>query len=159
MEDYLNRLHLRNEENTDRVDYNCGGYAFETYSWYSPGDFSEDEDSVSGFLLNIMDSDLYYEVDIPELLFDFCIEGILKTFPTYKRISEEEARCLPLSTKIIAFRTYFEDFGDYDYHFKVRKNGVWSHKRGSSKIKECTLEKWSYIDCSYDSPTAYFIER
>ena len=159
MEDYLNRLHLRNKQNTHIVDYNCGGYAFETYSWYGPGDFSEEDDAVNDFIINIMDSDISDEEDINELLFDFCVNEILKTFPTYRRISEEEAQQLPIFTKIIAFRIFFNDFFDYDYHFKIRKNGIWSHKRGSSKVKQCTLEKWSYIDCSYNSPTAYFVER
>ena len=35
-EDYLNRNNYRNSENTDKCDYNCGGFALNTFNWYKP---------------------------------------------------------------------------------------------------------------------------
>lgn len=35
-EDYRNAARKRNSVNTDIFDYNCGGYALETYSWLIP---------------------------------------------------------------------------------------------------------------------------
>ena len=36
--DPKNSNHLRNINNTDKFDYNCGGYALGTFSWYTPFD-------------------------------------------------------------------------------------------------------------------------
>ena len=36
--DYLNRQKTRNINNTCTSDYNCGGYALRTFSWYLPYD-------------------------------------------------------------------------------------------------------------------------
>ena len=34
--DYLNKEHKRNLANTKISQYNCGGFALGTYSWYRP---------------------------------------------------------------------------------------------------------------------------
>ena len=40
-EDYFNEKQTRNEENTEKKDYNCGGYALKTFSWYLPYEYDE----------------------------------------------------------------------------------------------------------------------
>ena len=35
-EDFFNRNHTRNEGNTHYADYNCGGWALKTFSWFVP---------------------------------------------------------------------------------------------------------------------------
>ena len=167
MKDYLNRLHLRNEENTDRIDYNCGGYALGTYSWYVPGNENDYEDTVEEFISDYVT----YNRDIiinnfkifEEDLFNFCIDQILYNFSNLKRVSIKEVEEMPENIEIIAFRTSIDedtidyDTIDYDFHFKLRKNGNWTHKRGDGEISPCSLKDWSYEFINYNSPTAYFI--
>ena len=40
-EDFFNERQTRNEENTEKKDYNCGGYALRTFSWYLPYEYDE----------------------------------------------------------------------------------------------------------------------
>lgn len=40
-EDTLNLQRRRNYRNTEKYEYNCGGYALENYAWYLP--YSEDQ--------------------------------------------------------------------------------------------------------------------
>ena len=44
--DPFNTLGLRNVSNTVKRYYNCGGYAFGTFSWYWPGRTEEEHDEI-----------------------------------------------------------------------------------------------------------------
>lgn len=168
MEDYFNHLKLRNINNTALMNYNCGGYAFETYSWYNPGNTTEYEYILDDYIFQLIEETDDLDI-IESLLFSFCVKNILKDFPDYKRISYDEYLKLPKEEKVIAFRTFIdiynldkfdEDF-DYDFHFKVRNNGIWTHKLGMTAIKQCDLFDW-YVPSAnkcYDSETAFFIKR
>ena len=41
--DFFNENQTRNEQNTNQSEYNCGGYALKTFSWYTPYEFDEEE--------------------------------------------------------------------------------------------------------------------
>lgn len=116
--DPYNKKGKRNESNTSQYDYNCGGYAFKTFSWlhpsksYNTNNYGECHNS-------------YQRAKVREV----CIAHLLRTVPrirVIKRndpIAEDEYR--------VAFR-----LADFDFHFlREEKDGTWMHKAGSSEIK------------------------
>lgn len=123
-------MNLREAKRTwslDRWDYNCGGYALETYDWYMPYDnegeswcFLEDYIEEAGF----------------DAANDMCIEHILADFPELRIVREQAVRDKLVDFnkyQIIAFR--LETDGTNDFHFmKLGKNGSWYEKRGASGI-------------------------
>ena len=114
-DDPFNILGLRNIDNTNRCDYNCGGYALETFSWYCP---------FKGYS-NI---DLRTERDYKKIE-RIAVKQMLKEIPGLKRISDKAIRNYNFDIEkysVIAFR-----FSDSDFHFyKLGKNFCWYEKRG-----------------------------
>lgn len=95
----LNRS--RNINNTDKFDYNCGGYALGTFSWYTPFD--------EPTYINLRTSDDYDEIE------ETAVENILCDFPDLSLISSIDVRNKDIdykTTEIIAFR-----FSRNDFHF------------------------------------------
>ena len=82
-DDPFNIAKERNTKNTDREEYNCGGYALGCYSWYCPFDYQ-----VTDFEKNV--------------------NQILKDFPNVRRI--ENSQDLLPDEYMIAFRLSQDDF-------------------------------------------------
>lgn len=109
-------LEGRNSRNTELSQYNCGGYALNTYNWFCPYG-SYDGDTLHGRRSK---------------------ETTLKNFTRYILLTfEERIRIISKveeKTKdeyVIAFRIGYSDF-----HFMKRgDNGVWYHKPGSNTIR------------------------
>jgi hypothetical protein len=103
--DYLNIKKKRNADNTDTEDYNCGGYAFETYSWYSPynTDFDERCDEVRDFLRNggsVEDAfEVFLQVDTESMLEDF--EGRLRVVESERAIIKDDEVLIAYRLRII----------------------------------------------------------
>lgn len=142
--DGFNINHSRNITNTDKLAYNCGGYALGTYSWYNP---------VPEEYYNID-----YEIDSIEFtnyLYD-CVDALLYDF-THRHIRVCDFHTtLNDNEYLFAFRVST----DGDFHFIKRgRNNVWYHKRGQlSIIERMTVEElFSASWCNrYDSPTIFF---
>lgn len=106
--------------NMDRHDYNCGGYALETFDWYLP-----------------------YASYRPEHGYATTNEGVLKyaryicESVTGVRIIKNESE-LNEDEYLVAFRTCKRDF-----HFMKRDSqGNWRHKRGHSyRIERITKKE------------------
>lgn len=118
----------------DRRDYNCGGYALETFDWVYP--------YVEGLrrrwkhgtdLRSVMRYARYLTETIP---------GV--------RIIEQE-REMKDNEYLVAFRT-----SNYDFHFCKRDDsGNWRHKRGRCEILFRILKSQVFSpswDGGYDSP-------
>ena len=136
--DFFNREHKRNRFNTDRWDYNCGGYALGIYVWYQ---FENYLDTV-------------WEVGVEEMT-RLCVDAILRDFPTLRVIND--LRELQKNERAIAFRICEKDF-----HFIMRhKNGHWSHKPGRTFIRSITKAEvfnpkgWE-LSRVYDGPLVLF---
>ena len=135
--DPMNLLKNRNIHNTCKTNYNCGGYALGTFSWYCP--HSEKQHG-------------YYDTYSEESLFEQVmghVKIMLAEFPTLRIIyALEEAS---ENEEVIAFR-----LSNYDFHFMVRKaNKRWYHKRGSCPFIYSITEEEVFSDCwmpDYDSP-------
>lgn len=117
--DPKNLNHSRNINNTDKFDYNCGGYALGTFSWYTP--FNEPT------YIDLETPDDYDEIE------EIAVENILHDFPDLSLVSPINVRNKDINyktTEIIAFR-----FSEDDFHFwKLGKNSTWYDKMGGSTI-------------------------
>lgn len=132
--DFFNLEHKRNRFNTDRWDYNCGGYALGIYVWYQFEHY-----------LAIM-----RKVGV-EKMTRLCVDALLRDFPTLRVIND--LRELQKNERAIAFRICENDF-----HFMMRhKNGHWSHKPGRTSIRSIAKaevfnpEGWE-LSRTYDGP-------
>ena len=76
VEDFFNWRGLRNEDNTDRWDYNCAGFALGTFSWYEP-EFFNDEGC---YLCDDLAEEGFSIGDIQSTLCNGCVDSILKDF-------------------------------------------------------------------------------
>ena len=123
--DDFNLDHKRNARNTDARDYNCMGYALDTYSWLIA--YMEDGET-DPFNVGV------YKEEQEEILMS-CTKYLLNNFSLVP-ITREQAYNARGKKQIIAFR-----IGKYDFHFMVRrKNGSWYHKMGSYDIQRINKE-------------------
>ena len=144
--DDFNLDHERNIRNTPIYDYNCMGYALDTYSW------------LFAYLKDGETDPFNYGVDKSEQeeVLKSCAEYLLDNFPLVP-ITREEAYNARGKKEVVAFR-----IAEYDFHFMVRrKNGSWYHKMGSTSI--CRINKevvfadvWKSNHDIYDSEILFF---
>ena len=149
----MNSSHQRKENNTEIHDYNCGGYAFETYNWVELFDGADTvEDVVEAIGEDCQDKFLYNEIMMameecdysnPYLL-EYFIYQILNAFPDIRLINNFEE--LEPDEYGIAFRTCEDDF-----HFCKYKDGVFSHKPGSWAVEEIEEEEDAWEDRYYSN--------
>lgn len=136
--DFLNQNNTRNIRNTYKGDYNCGGYALKTFSWYMPQHTSLYSNKVS--------------------IFAEMVESILEDFPNLRRIQNPNQ--VSPKTEIIAFRI---NYRGRDFHFLRRAaNGHWFHKRGSVNYISTITKKEVFSDCwcdCYYGKIAWFVEK
>ena len=126
MEDYIlwhNDLNKNNKhtfENTRREDYNCGGYALGTFTWYRPTDtFSFDFGSI----------DLANKKNGIEKATQKCVDFMLKEFGNALRVIQS-IEDLEENEYAIAFRISGTAWNDFHY-IKRAKNGCWYQKQGA----------------------------
>ena len=136
-QDPMNLLKNRNIRNTCKSDYNCGGYALGTFSWYCPHN-----EKYRGCYDTYSEESLFEQVmgHVKIMLTEF---PALRIIHALSEATEEE--------EIIAFR-----LSDCDFHFMVRKaNKRWYHKQGSCSFIYSIAEEEIFSDCwmpDYDSP-------
>ena len=145
--DDFNLNHKRNIHNTCTYDYNCMGYALDTYSWLIA--YMEDGET-DPFNVGV-------DKEEQEEILMSCAKYLLNNF-SLTPITREEAYNTHDKKEIVAFR-----IAEYDFHFMVRrKNGSWYHKMGSQDIHRIDKDKvfanvWRN-DCGdvYDSEILFF---
>ena len=144
--DDFNLDHKRNVHNTPVRDYNCMGYALDTYSW------------LYAYLKDGETDAFNYGVgkEEQEEVLMSCAKYLLDNFPL-AFITREEAYNTRGKKEIVAFR-----IAKYDFHFMVRrKNGSWYHKMGSTSICRINKEEvfapvWKNNYDIYDSEILFF---
>lgn len=176
MSDFLNKKMGRTEYNTDVYSYNCGGYALSTYTWYLPyrewdGDWSH-ADRINDLLCEgASESDIYDTIlDHDRAVFEEQFADRNITF-----VDEDDIPYIGNDVDLIAYRFYYTADNEYvdcandevyydidtDFHFRVRRKGVWYEKRGMTEIRKCEYDDYwpDYWQCGnlcYDSPILYF---
>lgn len=152
-DDGLNLERRRNLNNTPRGNFNCGGYALGTFSWYMPAT-NEDFD----FCFDPTE-------DVVERT-ECCVRHILEDFTgSIRRISGVD-ECAD-DEYVIAFRlegnpaTWQDDF-----HFMRRdSSGVWRQKLGGRPRIETVRKEivfssaWEALWLSYEGPIVLFAKK
>ena len=132
--DKYNLEKKRNKDNTSRWDYNCGGYALGTYSWYCPAKEETDDDYdciVYG------DCEEFFDEEEREHITNICINAMLEDFKDSLRVIND-IKELKENEYAIAFRVSGECD---DFHYCKRdKRGHWTHKMGSRNIEKIKKE-------------------
>ena len=169
-------------ERNDKPDFwdkhhqecNCGSYALNLTTWYVPYlmedevDECEEEDACCYGCVDrderIVDAIERGETreDVLEETIQWDWEFILKSCPWL--VPTDLAAVAPEDT-IIAYRLYMaedelwtprEIVDDMDFHFRVRRGGIWYEKCGSNEIKEIgdidITEPWECGSLVYDGP-------
>lgn len=143
--DLFNANRQRNARNTNRFDYNCGGYALGIFAWYLPS-YSSD---VWGCWEDWDDEEMQ---DITEE----AIEVMLHDFTDLRLITAlNEVRH---DEYAIAFRIS----SDGDFHYiKQERSRMWTHKCGAGIIR--TMTRWevfnTHWDDRYDGPIVLFAKK
>ena len=138
---------------------NCGSYALRLKEWYDPEDYFEKKLGFINVWIENQSTAGYSDEEISDMYSEILVEGMLEEFEGELRIcdgtppkSDEE--------ELIAFSTWCysdleREYADYDFHFKVYRDGKWSEKRGNTKVRNCTKEDWGM----YISPPVYMYHK
>lgn len=151
-DDYCNDNRLRNYETVDYSQYNCGGFALNTFNWFLPkynainlDEYKNITEITAKSMTNIFRGDLRIIYSLNEILNDEY--AIMFRF-------EYENNPLKVSSKLCHGCNCIEigcsdcraldgeDIDWYlgDFHFIREFNGQWLHKPGSSTIREISID-------------------
>lgn len=164
--DFFNSKGLRNADNTDDYDYNCAGYALDTFSWYSVYEEGRDCDEEAEEIEKLLD--IYTIDEIYDLKLQEYTEKMLNDFPNLRVLKDPTE--VKENERLIYFRIfisdkYLEDYDEIstDFHFCWfdKETNHWKEKAGSSEIRNCDYniknDLWPLAgdDIFYDSRTVY----
>lgn len=151
--DWRNEQEERNQNNTETWAYNCGGYALGIYSWYRPYDVG-----VADEIANALELDENID-DIIHDLFISTRDHILVEFPNLRLIKKED---IDKYDSVIAYRVGISQYStydhvDWDFHFRLYKDGKWTEKAGGLPISECEFDPLEEIqwECEDDDELVY----
>lgn len=161
--DLYNTRHKRNADNYNRMSYNCGGYAFDTYVWLVPYDYCEDlevEDVILELGLSNCNSNIYNNWDS----FDYTNEYVIRLMVKRILYNFKDVRIIKDLSELhtneygIIMRTAAEDFHFVKYD---NKTNTFSHKLGCCKpeqlsIKDVFCDVW---EDEYNSDMIIFAKK
>ena len=156
-EDEYNVNGKRNRKNTERNQYNCGGYALETFSWVLPCDTEEECEELYDFDMWEYD---YDEDDFNESA-ERGAEWMLANVPNLRRVDSPDAE-LEENEWLIGFKVGAGS-GDGDFHYiKRTPSGRYYHKPGANRVrrmskKEALSDNW--CDGKYTSRTIWLARK
>ena len=130
--------------------FNCMGYAFGVELMMNP--------ATTLYVLEWMDemynifntNSLEVPDEISDWVADDCEDCLCDCYPGLELIKNPES--VPEDKELISFKFAVNSLtnpSDYNFHFKVRRNGTWSEKLGDEEIRECELlpdESWDSRD-------------
>lgn len=143
----------------DPAECNCGSYALNIVDWYYPyEDRVARDDWIESMLNNGFTMDEAREEVLAEDVYNMETQ-----FGDYL-VPIDSPDDIPNEVEVIAYRVslLYDVLNDpyYDFHFKVRRDGYWSEKRGMSEVRSCALqadEIWDNGDYfQYSSTIQYF---
>lgn len=117
--DPFNKRGSRNVRNTDKADYNCGGYALGTFSWYLPSRTRKEYSDIMG----------HADIGDMDAALTLASEAIVNELPGWSIVPFAlvmERKYSPKDYEVVALR-----FCYYDFHFwKLGRNWNWYDKMG-----------------------------
>lgn len=146
--DLFNLNRNRNEKNTSQWDYNCGGYALGTFSWYLPNDERHRK--------KFWGSSKHHTYRRMRIITRSCVKWMLKDFNDLRLINKLSE--VQYDEYAIAFRVS----SDGDFHY-IKQNSLcsWTHKCGASNIR--TITQWEVFNTNwnnrYNGPIILFAKK
>lgn len=148
----------------DQRHSNCGSYALNIQEWVYPDDEESLEDR-EDVMYNMWDATMD-EDETANALAERDWSAILRLFSFLRPVDTHTAA--DPSKEVIAYRVGIayneeEDYLDEDFHFRVRRNGVWYEKCGTMRPHECFNQdveaEWATPngDLIYNSRTYYAV--
>lgn len=146
--DPFNKRGSRNIRNTDKADYNCGGYALGTFSWYLPSRTREEYSDIMG----------YADIGDMDVALTLASEAIVNELPGWSIVPFAlvmEREYSPKDYEIVAMRFCYCDF----HFWKLGRNWNWYDKMGCRG----QINRHAFNDARnvwndrYDSPVVCFI--
>ena len=137
---------------------NCGSFAFQIEEWYSPDEYFEEDMGVS--VEEWIDNRIWNgwdEYDMSDEFAGILVNYILNDFDDVRYIVQISE--LEQNEELIAFRTFVTTDGNWDFHFKVLRNGMWLEKCGSDPTRFCEKDDWHNGLMEYISYTSYFARK
>ena len=142
----------------DEQEYtNCGSYALRLNEWYDPEDYFERRiGNICDWIGDQTDAG-YSDEEISNIYGEILFEGISEEFAN--EIELWNGMPPAPGTELIAFNTFCrwdDDWGaDWDFHFKVLRDGKWMEKCGPLPVEECDEYDWG----RYIGTPIYFCHR
>lgn len=162
-----------------QANQNCGGYVLDRCEWVAP--FADNTfvnrltmDSYTGAAREDLIWDLwdqgYSREEIMQVIIDKDADFLVREYP----LREVDYTGDP-AVELIAYRLCFpsedemgstdldlDSLDSFDYHFRIRRNGIWYEKCGKAEPRECDdwrPERWGARDdrLTYDGPIKYFV--
>lgn len=137
---------------------NCGSFAFQIEEWYSPDEYFEDiqGQSIEEWIERGLEVG-YDEWELSDLLADLLSDYVLMDFEDVHYLwSPAEVQD---NEELIAFRAFVSDDCNWDFHFKVFRDGIWQEKCGSDPVRFCSEDDWHNGIMDYNSYTVYFAKK
>lgn len=146
----------RNKKNVQGWQYNCGGYALETFNWIAPYDTYEDSER----LVDCDEwSDEEYDFDErAEKLFEWMLENV----PDLRRVDGPDVETSS-DEVLVGFKTGWGPSFEGDFHYIKRSpKGLWFHKPGSRRVRrmskrEALAQTWCHG--AYESDTIWMVRK
>lgn len=123
------------------LEGNCGSFALNVKEWYlSDRDFDN-----TSIVCTMLEEEGYNVEEALDYLTSINVQQILDDFGSDIRVITNKDD-IKNGEELIAYRIgIFEEedfpFIDTDFHFKVKRNGIWMEKCGSTEVKFCELEE------------------
>lgn len=122
---------------------NCGSYALRLNEWYNLDDkFVLYVGDIYDWIDEMAENG-YSDWEISTMFGEKLIQEMMYEFGDELEICDGE---IPDddSIELIAFSTYCYSGAstDYDFHFKVFRDGVWKEKCGRQFVNECDIDDW-----------------
>ena len=137
---------------------NCGSFALNIEEWYSPDEYFESDMgmTVEEWIENCIYNG-YDEYDASDEFTNILVCYIMNDFHEVRIV--ERASELQSNEELIAFRTFVDFEGNWDFHFKVLRNGMWLEKCGGDPVRFCEKDDWHNGILDYISNTVYFARK
>ena len=137
---------------------NCGSFVFQIEEWYSPDEYFENNfGQCIGEWIEQGLEDGCDEWDLSDGLAEIFIDYILMDFDDVRYMWSPAE--LQDDEELIAFRTYVCDDCNWDFHFKVFRDGHWQEKCGGDPVRFCDEWDWHNGLVDYISSTFYFARK